>query len=405
MAHDNNGRIYIDTSVTPNVGVSIADIQAVLGLSRNDIGGLITEGNINMWSAVKPVEHNLPGYTTAAKFAELNYGLNANVKSVGQIATGHDGFYWEYTKPTTWFRFLDFDGYNHNAAGPDIYIHATPIYVNQSASGTITITFNADASEIPILGMSFKTTTQSGAPSVALSNWHLVFIIYIDGRNPQLYNTAKSLSQFMVSNSVSIYGAALNSDQGKTATIVPALAYPNSQMTEGLHELSGSFMNMYNLVPLSFKPSEEAVRSVPISYFEWFKGMSIGNSAILDPETGRNYYSFTSVGVIATGIDSSIGKTFLFKLQLILDRNGTEYSSLTTIEETLTTTATVPPYAWMFTPGSSGYISFSPMFRLGDTSTYTTAQSGDVLKLRVTAYTQNASTELQSVTKTIKTIQ
>lgn len=56
MAHDNNGRIYIGTT-----GVEIADVQAVLGLTENDIGGLITQGasqgRINKWAKCKPIRY------------------------------------------------------------------------------------------------------------------------------------------------------------------------------------------------------------------------------------------------------------------------------------------------------------------------------------------------------------
>ena len=58
MAHDNNGRIYIDTNTT---GVEIADVQAVLDLTNTDIGALITQGasqsRINKWAKCKPVRY------------------------------------------------------------------------------------------------------------------------------------------------------------------------------------------------------------------------------------------------------------------------------------------------------------------------------------------------------------
>ena len=49
-----NGRIYIDTSSTPNIGISISDIKTVLGDSHNDIGGLIANGDVKKWSWHKP---------------------------------------------------------------------------------------------------------------------------------------------------------------------------------------------------------------------------------------------------------------------------------------------------------------------------------------------------------------
>lgn len=63
MAHDSNGRIYIDTTTTPNKGVEIADIQAVIGLGYTSVGGLIVhgaeQGKINKWAKYKPIRYYL----------------------------------------------------------------------------------------------------------------------------------------------------------------------------------------------------------------------------------------------------------------------------------------------------------------------------------------------------------
>jgi hypothetical protein len=49
-----NGIPYIDTSVTPNIGVSIYDVQRALGTSECDLGSLCTHDNINKWARYKP---------------------------------------------------------------------------------------------------------------------------------------------------------------------------------------------------------------------------------------------------------------------------------------------------------------------------------------------------------------
>ena len=140
MAHDNNGRIYIDTSVTPNVGISIGDIQTVLGSSKNDIGGLIVNGAINKWSKAKPLRDSNPGFNIAYAGHENGgtvHGFAALVNPTDGIIIDGDitavvekydspavhASLWEYLKPrgiasSEWFRFLDFNGYNHNALCP-----------------------------------------------------------------------------------------------------------------------------------------------------------------------------------------------------------------------------------------------------------------------------------------------
>ena len=136
----NNGtRIYIDTTSTPHVGVSIADIQTVLRIgSYNDIGGLIRNGNIKKWAKWKPIVHTgFSGMTSAVRKA-ANQGfvvsgsgtfIFGESDGTNTFAAARDnGQDWTYVKPTgvigtAPFRFLDFAnedslgsyGYNHSA--------------------------------------------------------------------------------------------------------------------------------------------------------------------------------------------------------------------------------------------------------------------------------------------------
>ncbi len=394
MAH-NNGVISAPVDIR-------GDIAAVLGVQSGDLAELCQNANVNRWSAHKPVEHNDPWNTTNQKFAELDYGLSIGVKTVSQIISDHSDFCWTYTKPSTWFRVMDFDGYNHNAAGPDLYLHTYPVYTNiQSGRMSIMVTFYNDADEIPILGIPVKTTTQSGAPSEELSDWHLVFILYKGQNTPSLFNTDHPLSYFNPGQTIDIDGYISGSDLGATVTIVPALAYPNNQMTPGLHSLAGGFMNQYNLVPLSFTSAMEAEMSVTVSSFEYLPGMTIGHSQIIDPSTGSNTYKFSSVGVVAQGNNTG-GNTCNFTLKLGLRRtvNGvtTIYYSISVNTQSITTTSSSAPYAWYFAVAPNGYLNFSPSFKRGE-SDYTTAQSGDVLFLE--ASYENG---LQTATVNVKTI-
>lgn len=52
---NSNGKIYVDTSTTPNTGVSINDVKTVTGSSSTDLATLCTSANVNMWSRKKPV--------------------------------------------------------------------------------------------------------------------------------------------------------------------------------------------------------------------------------------------------------------------------------------------------------------------------------------------------------------
>lgn len=135
MAHTNTS-IYIDKSTTPNKGVEIADIQAVLGLSNNDIGGLITQGvaqtSINKWAKYKPIHYpgkfKLDDADFRGRQTEYNdHGLIYGLKVPSQISViSPSAFHatsWDYLgypnatglSGTSMYRFLDFDGYSSTA--------------------------------------------------------------------------------------------------------------------------------------------------------------------------------------------------------------------------------------------------------------------------------------------------
>lgn len=136
MAHDNNGRIYIDTNSTPHKGVEIADLQAVLRLSNNDIGALIhngaTMGRINKWAKYKPIHYPGKFKLDDADFRGRNtdyndFGLVFGLKVPGQISVINPSAFhatsWDYLgfpnatglPGTSMYRLLDFDGYSANA--------------------------------------------------------------------------------------------------------------------------------------------------------------------------------------------------------------------------------------------------------------------------------------------------
>lgn len=75
-----NGQIYVDTSVTPNKGVSIRDLQQCFGISSNDLGTLIkTIGEdeiINKWARYKPQRNSTNASITHDTRKGLLFGLN-----------------------------------------------------------------------------------------------------------------------------------------------------------------------------------------------------------------------------------------------------------------------------------------------------------------------------------------
>ena len=130
MAHA-NGRIFIDTTSTPHVGISMSDMNAVLGTSGyGDIGAFIQYAAANdlirVWAKYKP-ERNSLLHISEADRQDNYFGLSIPImSSAAAVASFVDDFSngWLYLAPRgkgaasgqdEWYRYLDFNGYNHYA--------------------------------------------------------------------------------------------------------------------------------------------------------------------------------------------------------------------------------------------------------------------------------------------------
>lgn len=145
-----NGRIYVDTSKTPNEGVGIYDVQRALSTNRQDLGELCTHQNINIWAKFKPIyhtgvaalknsqrhdnSHSVPGYTISwgiKKPSSVAWASYINAQGVVQSGL------WGYDKPTggtaSPYRLTDYaevndsgvvtgHGYDRNAKPPIQFI-------------------------------------------------------------------------------------------------------------------------------------------------------------------------------------------------------------------------------------------------------------------------------------------
>ena len=187
MSHSSdNNRIYTETVGGVTYGVSIGDIQTVLGLSNKDIGGLITTGatqnRINKWAKYKPTRMNgvapTDSYKGELKTLASASGQPTNQKySYGLSMVQHTGLYggqdclkeqmalgnlgWEYEAPRgasygstggEYFRFLDFNNYNKTAPVPFNGFSDTSVPAGRSFNIYIYIDFTA--SDASYLGFS-----------------------------------------------------------------------------------------------------------------------------------------------------------------------------------------------------------------------------------------------------------
>lgn len=119
MAYDKaNRRLYVDTSVTPNKGISLHEISLCLQDYRRDANGnvdlgmMCTSNQLNIWTLFRPYNSftNLTGETTLEDRRYSDYGLIVN-----SVIDADDSWFtrWGYEMNIAPpYRILDFDGYS-----------------------------------------------------------------------------------------------------------------------------------------------------------------------------------------------------------------------------------------------------------------------------------------------------
>lgn len=263
-----NGRIYVDTSDTPHIGVSIADIQAAVGLSRNDIGGLITTGNINKWAKYKPEHHpNQKRPLSNSDRAANNFGLTlpAFQRNLETIAANYASYY-QYTRPasvTDWYRFSDWvkcdNGWVHGVG----YLRSARCFyesdnfTTNSYSGTPNyyVNYNHDTGvSLTVVWASNMTDEEISRSDLnlglsSISNAYLGVIVKI-GTSYRLVcaeNVIGNAAQTLVTIPHSVFASSV----GSSVTLYPVLSSGNENATgEGI---SGTTV-MFDLLPLPTTP-------------------------------------------------------------------------------------------------------------------------------------------------------
>lgn len=158
--------------------VSIRDVQQCISNGSNDLGTLITTGNINMWSRVKPVRFASVGLITDANRASVNHGIQIPEPVTGSSVTAsrvqdaaanfND---WAYLKPTGGasqpFRLADFAdtisvGYYHGAQPPIQinYPRGGWTFVKGSTSRALVMYFDLDPNDSAINLQTYDFTGQ-----------------------------------------------------------------------------------------------------------------------------------------------------------------------------------------------------------------------------------------------------
>ena len=112
MISEDRKRLFTTEKDGKKIGISLWEIMACLGYYKRDTNGqrnlgmIIKNANINPYSKYKPIDYRKDGALTDNDRAMVDWGMYV------------DGKYLRYKKPTSQYRVLDFDGYNHDAEIP-----------------------------------------------------------------------------------------------------------------------------------------------------------------------------------------------------------------------------------------------------------------------------------------------
>lgn len=284
MAHTNN-LIYVDTSGSIPVGVSIYDIQSVLGSSLNDIGRLITEGGINKWAKYKPIKRaglqfndqldtDFTWKSTATwwkgtngqcgmTFATFN-SLGSNTISTAntflyELISGNLG--WGYERPTGGvnafpFRFFDFNQYDHSAPKP-----VSGVYDNLQlyGGGKLTVRLDegraGDARGVQLSDLNIGNLDAGG--------FYVGILIY---KSASQFTFAFSENTIGGVGEISVEFTGMTAYGGQSVQIVPFLSSVRS--SQGIDPGSGVFLSC-DVAPQTVTIGAEVQQVVTTIYAQW----------------------------------------------------------------------------------------------------------------------------------------
>lgn len=130
MAYDkDNQRLYTypDAQTGEKVGITTSEIYKILRYNKRDKNGnrqvalAIKNGNINKWAKYKPIEVDKTSKIDEQDRFNANQGFAVTWIQISGATIPpqlfnelvNRGLTWDYIRPSTWFRMLDFDGYDH----------------------------------------------------------------------------------------------------------------------------------------------------------------------------------------------------------------------------------------------------------------------------------------------------
>ena len=227
--------------------ITVAEIGSCIGSSSKDVGTLVLHSNVNMWSRKKPVHISSPAPNRNLEWwkgTENNCGINppARVSTFAAVKALYNGGLngWSYTKPATYYRMLDFDGYYHDAEPQINGLDAPPTILS---GNNIAVSVGIRESDLDSSGSGSLDMSEITVDGTALSNWYVGIALFEnDTKLVGWIATSKGLSAQQYEYPTT------SSMAGKSYTIVPFYSKVYLSKDSG-NSVDGALMPLPNLMP------------------------------------------------------------------------------------------------------------------------------------------------------------
>lgn len=360
-----NGRIYTDRSVDPPIGVSVADVQSVLGTNKCYENELCTHQNINVWAKYKPVVVGQIASVSDQQRANVNYGivnipkwsLFANMVNFWTAFQPHRSSYDDIeqwapdcgVKPAYWdcqlptggknapFRISDFSSKDYAERG--YYAYAVPpvgpLDVAMVSNGLVTINYKMGVdgvtagltvtlSDLSVMrnysyqnlyfgiaikagGSIYLVTQSTKVGNMDIEGWNLWTLgaharFTIDEYSGGIYTCLSQFTAFDVFPVLSSVCNCFERTVGEQTVLDPVRPYTGS----------GTFIALYEKQSVTL---EVAYVYASVGMIRAWKNSSMSNRFI--------YYEF-----YLQNMDADLGHIFIWSLY-VRDANGTDIGSIT----------------------------------------------------------------------------
>lgn len=227
--------------------ITVAEIGSCIGSSSKDVGTLVLHSNVNMWSRKKPVHISSPEPNRSLEWwkgTENNCGINppARVSTFAAVKALYDGGLngWSYTKPATYYRMLDFDGYYHDATPQINGLKAPPTILS---GNDISVSVGIRESDLDSSGSGSLDMSEITVDGVSLNNWYIGIALF--------ENDTRHIGHIATNRGLQAqeYTYPTNDSMiGKSYTIVPFYSKVMLSKDSG-NATEGALMPLPNLMP------------------------------------------------------------------------------------------------------------------------------------------------------------